>query len=212
MTNQITSTEEITEFYDLDQDEAPESDLAATEQPAPGAKIEFFVQMRSWTQRDMEDLVIEAAATRLLAGMGESRLKRKIEDAALANITSKLDGILEAITAEIIDKPLTPEPFGKQPVTMREFIGLYGREYLDQRVDRDGKPTSNRAFGSTQNSTRMQRIVQQHMDQRFKKEIEASTQQIVRDCQNAIKASHQEILNAEKERVKAALERALTAK
>jgi len=199
----IIDTQNLAELHDFDEDLTPQSDMAATEESDPSAKIEFHVQMKSWTLRDMEELIVQAAAMQMIKAFGDKKFSKLIEDRAIEAITEKADAKIEAVTAEIIDQPLTPKIGEKAPVTMREFIGLYAKDYLTQRVDRDGKPSSG-GWGATTFS-RIELMVSQALDRKFKQAIEASTNAMISELQAEIKAAHAKVLAAEKVRIREAL-------
>jgi hypothetical protein len=199
----IIDTQHIAEG--LDEDEAPVEDMAATETSDPTAKMEFHVQMRSWTMRDMEELIVQAAATQLIGGFRDQKINALIEDRAIASITAKADDKIAGITAEIIDQPLTPKFGEREPVTMREFIGLYAKEYLTETVDIDGKPSKG---GYARNTyTRAELSVMKYMDRTFKAEIEKQTSAVTREIQSQIKAAHDAFLEQEKTRLREAIEK-----
>lgn len=204
--NEITSTHEIAEAEWTGGDEPGDvqSDIVATKE-AEGRGIEFHVSMRDYTQRDMEELIIEAGARILVGRHNDSKLAKLIEERAVTMIADKADKALASVTAEIIDQPLTPKfPFMKadaSPMTMREFIGLTGREYLTAFVDNSGKPTTDRHYGKT----RIQHLVEDFMSRAFKKEIEQATNAAIREIQAAVTAQHNAFLESEKARVREAL-------
>lgn len=206
MTNEIISTHDMAE-NEWSGDEGPhdvQTDMVATK-TAEGRGIEFHVSMRDYTQRDMEALIVEAAARVLVGNYGDAKLAKLIEDRCVALTTAKADKALAAVTADIIDQPITPKlPFMKPdatPTTMREFIGLTGREYLTGYVDSYGKPTTNRHYGKT----RIQYLVETYMQQAFKNEISKATNATISEIQKEIRAKHDAFLNAEKARVREAL-------
>ncbi|MEB3214531.1 MAG: hypothetical protein VKL39_24495 [Leptolyngbyaceae bacterium] len=198
----IVETEDLAIAADFDAD-APREDLAATAESDPEAKIEFYVQMRSWTIRDMEDLIIQAAATQMIRSFGGKKFSQIIETRAIEAITAKADEKIAAVSDEIIDQPLTPQIGDKAPVTMREFIGLYAKEYLTERVDRDGKPSKG-GWGTT-TYTRAQMIVMAALDRKFKNEIEKATNSTISEIQGEIRKVHAAILEEEKARIRAAV-------
>lgn len=207
--NEITSTHEIaeSEWAGGDEPGEVESDIVATKD-AEGRGIEFHVSMRDYTQRDMEELIIEAGARILVGRHNDSKLAKLIEERAVSLISDKADKALASVTAEIIDQPLTPKfPFMKpdeSPMTMREFIGLTGREYLTARVDNSGKPSTDRHYSKT----RIQHLVEDFMSRAFKLEIEKATNGAIREIQAAVTARHNEFLEGEKARVREALAKA----
>ena len=206
---EITSTHEMEEAAWDGENEPGEvqSSLTATTEPVGG--IEFFVQMRDYTKRDMEDLIVEAAAQQIVGSRNQRTMAKAIEDRCAELVSEKIDKHLCGVTAEIIDKPLMPKFPGMKndtPVTMREFIGLAGREYLDARVDRHtGKPTTDNYSAVP----RLQYLVTCHIDRTFKDEIEKATRFAIGELQREIKARHEETLANEKKRLRDALDKTL---
>lgn len=207
MSNEITSTSEMAE-QDWDGRSEPadiQTDMVATKE-AENKGIEFHVSMRDYTMRDMEELIIEAAATQMVGKFGNDRLAKEIEAKTIALVTAKADKALESVTAEIIDQPLMPKfTYGKAdaaPVTMRELIGLTGRQYLTELVDSQGNVSDRSSYNE---KSRIQHLVEKYMSVAFKKEIEQATGAAVREVQAAIKAKHDAMLAAEKKRFHEAL-------
>mgnify|MGYP000911135257 FL=1 len=189
-----------TSEWSSDPDE-PVADLMATREPQ-GQGIEFHVSMHDYTMRDMERLIVEAAARMLLGGYGDARLRELVQEKCIEQVSAKADAVLATVTAEIIDQPVISALGRGQPVTMRDFIALTGREYLTQTVDREGKPTIS-SYNSA--GPRISQIVSAHMSRAFAREIEAATNAAVREVQAAVAAEHKRIIEAEKARFLAAL-------
>ena len=201
-TDLITDTAEIAEG-DWVPGEEPgdvENDMTATRMPENGKDLEFHIQMRRHTMRDFEDLVIEAAARQIIGRFSDGTIAKRIEARCAELLHEKATAALEGVTAEIIDQPVTPSFGGKEPVTMRELIGLYGREYLQQKVDRDGNRT--KAFHSP---NRIQFIAERALEQKFKTEIEKATRTAIAEVQKAVQAEHKALIDAEKARFLKAL-------
>ena len=213
MTNQITSTHEIAEEKWDGHSEEPfdvGTNMVATKD-AEGRGIEFHVSMHDYTQRDMEMLIVEAAARVLVGEHGNNKLAKLIEERCVALTTEKVDRHLASVTAEIIDQSVTPKfPFiskaDEKPVTMREFIGLTGQAYLTARVNSAGEPTTD----SWSSKTRMQHLVELHMQQAFKNEIGKVVNAAIAEVQTAIKAQHNAFLAAEKARFREALTKVMS--
>lgn len=202
MTDTIMDTGNVAEINGL----GPEDEISnmdATKE-ATGAPMEFHVSMQGHTFRDMEDLIVNAAAQQIMGWHSEgNKLKKLIEERCISQVTARADEALAKVTAEIVDQPLTPAFGSKSPVTMREFIGLTGREYLTERVDRDGKPASGGWNSST--FTRVELLVSKYMDRHFKNEIEKATNAAVAEVRAAIKKQHDDFLAAERKRFAEAL-------
>jgi len=79
MNNQITSTHELaeTEWDGHTEPSDVETNMVATKD-AEGRGIEFHVSMRDYTKRDMDALIVEAAARVLVSehGKGKTRSPR----------------------------------------------------------------------------------------------------------------------------------------
>lgn len=207
--NEITSTHDMAEA-EWEAGEEPrdvDTKMVATVE-AEGKGIEFHVSMRSHTMRDMEALIVEAAAMQLVGRRSERELAKAIEAKALALIDAKATEKLAGVTAEIIDQPMTPNFGDKQPVTMREFLGLYGREYLTQVVGSDGKPDTS-SYG--RGKPRITWLVERAMDATFKREIEKATNAAITEIQGAIREQHKALLAAETARIRDAIAKATAA-
>lgn len=205
MTNTITSTGEMAE-QEYDEYSAPselEDNIVATKEPEH-VGIEFNVSMRSYTQRAMDALIVEAAASLIVGRQNKNEIAKLIEQKAIALIAEKADAVLANVTTQIIDTPVTPTFGEKKPVTMREFIGLTGQAYLTEQVGPDGKiPTDS--WGRRESTSRIAWMVQRAMEVKFEKEIKAATGAAILEMQKEVRAQHDAILNAEKERIRAAL-------
>jgi hypothetical protein len=206
MSNTIVDTHDIAEAQFSENDEPPEAQTSMVATKDPEHKgIEFHVSMRDYTKRDMEELIVEAAARVVVGEYGNNKLAKLVEERCIAIVTTQADKHLAGVTADILDRPIMPKyPFAKpdaNPMTMREFIGLTGRDYLEARVDNSGAPTTDRHYSKT----RLQHIVECAVHRTFKTEIEKATSAAILEIQKAIKTQHEAFLAAEKARLAAAL-------
>ena len=206
MANEITSTNDMAEA-EWDGRSEPsdvQADMTATREPE-NKGIEFFVQMRDYTKRDMEELIIEAAARVVVGNYGNNVIAKKVEERCIALVTEMADKHLAGVTRDIIDQPIMPKyPFMKAdaaPMTMREFIGLTGRDYLEARVDTSGQPTTDRSYSKS----RLQCLVEGCVNRLYKNEIEKATNAAIAEAKNAIAAQHKAFLEAEKARFREAM-------
>ncbi len=199
MAEEILSTNDLA-FERSDEGEAPDSDLTATKEPE-GSELEFHISMRSFTKRDFYDLMVEAAARQIVGRHPGAKLAKDIEAKCVELIDARASDALAKVATDILDQPMLPSFGSKEPVTMREFIGLCGREYLTTKVDSDGKPSTSFYY----TAPRIERIVSKSVDAKFKREIEGATSALIRDIQAEIKARHEAILAAEKKRLSEAL-------
>lgn len=209
MSNTIMDTGNVAEILDLGPDDEI-SNMSATHE-ATEKPMEFHVQMHGHTFRDMEALIVNAAAQQLLGLYGDSpnSLRKHIETKCVEQVTAKADAALAKVTAEIIDQPMMPKYTGAkdEPITMREFIGLTGRAYLMEMVDQNGGPATT-AWGGNGNRPRIQHIVEKAMFGKFKGEIESATNAAIAEIRADIKVRHEAFLAAEKARFREALAKA----
>lgn len=206
MTDLIMDTGNVAELNYLGPDDEV-SNMEATKE-ATDAPMEFHVQMRGHTFRDMEELIINAAAQQLVGRYGGTEaLRKKIEAETIKHVTQRADAVLSKVSAEIIDQPMMPKYPGakEEPVTMREFIGLTGRAYLAEMVERHNGGPASSSWGGANNIPRIEYLVGQAMSVKFKREIEAATSAAIGEIQKAIKAQHDAFLASEKKRLADAL-------
>lgn len=203
MDNIIIDTREIAE-QNWDPSTEPgevSSSIQATEGLTTD-RLQFHVQMTGYTLEDMDALIVEAAARQIVGKRTDTVIAKEIEAKCAEMITRRIDATLVSVTAEIIDQPVTPNWGDKKPVTMREMIGLMGREYLTKQVTRDGKETSSsyETWG-----TRVEWIVWQKMSTQFKNEIEKATGSAIAEMQRQVKAAQESLIIEQKKRLSEAL-------
>jgi hypothetical protein len=206
MTNEIINTADIAEAeYDGHSEPSDiRTDAVATKE-ATGHGIEFHISMRDYTQRDMETLIVEAAATQIVGRRSDSHLAKAIEAKCIELVDAKARAALERVSAEIIDQPITPSFGDRKPVTMREFIGLVGREYLTETVDRDGKKIGTDGWSRHNNMTRVEYLVVTLLGRQFKAEIEKATSALISQMQTEFRKAHESVLAEQKARFRDAL-------
>jgi len=204
MSNTIMDTGNVAEILGLEQDDEI-SNMEAIKEPT-GTGIEFHVAMRGHTFHDMEELIVQAAAQQIIGKFGNERLAKEIEAKTISLVTAKADKALEAVTSDILDQPLIPKfTYGKPdaaPVTMREFIGLTGRQYLSERVDEYGKVNERSSYNE---KVRIQYLVEKAMAHSFKSEIEKATNALLSEIRAAISERHKAFLETEQSRFREAL-------
>ena len=195
-------------FYDLETGESTmETDLTATETPKDDdGAMHFHVQMRNYSVQDVEAMVVEAAAIKLVEGWNDKDLSKRIQDRAIELITAKIDAKLETITNEILEQPVNAK-LGQTPVTMAEFIGLRARDYLTAKVDREGRPVQSI---HDRGQPRIQHIVDQVFARGFDTELRKASDAGIEEARAAILAEQKRIVNEQSDRFIKALE--LTAK
>jgi hypothetical protein len=198
----ILESADLAEMVSFDEEESPRESLSATTESDPQAKIEFHVQMRDWTIRDMEEMIIEASARQIVGRSNNTDLAKKIQDRVIDLTNQRLNERLSGITTDILSQPVMTPGYGAQKaVTMAEYIGLTSTAYLAEMVGSDGNPTTS----SYSRQTRAQYLVERAMQVKFKREIEAMTNACISEVQKAIHAHHQALLATEKQRLLDAL-------
>jgi len=209
MTNTLADSGDIIEGVEDEycEDQPEVADLTATED-ATESPMEFHVQMNGYTLRDFDRLVIEAAARKLLE-RSSSPLAKDIEAKCIALTTEKILAALEPVTAEIFEQPILPKSsFGPTkgetaPVTMREFVGLCGREFLTRRVNNVGKPTTD---PYSRSQSMLEYLVSQHLDKRFKDEIAKASTGLITEFRERLKAKTDALVAEERARIREAFE------
>lgn len=187
-----------------------DTSMAATEAPDPKG-ISFHVSMRDWTLEQMEELVIEAAARKLLGKMTDTNLAKQIEAKLLADVMARADAKIAAIASDVMGHVLTPTSYGqKTPVTIGETLAFLGREYLDQHVNSEGKPTVRDSWNKAE--TRLEYFVRKGMAGRWDEEIKTATNAVVKQVRDEITARHKEVLATESKRMHDALIATITSK
>jgi len=194
----IIDSDEFNEALEIDSDSDP-LDISSHAQPT-GSGMEFHVKMDSYTLHGVEDMIVHTAAKQLISGYGDASLKKRVEEAAAEMLSQKINSVLEGVAKDIMDQPMTPKfPGSKsEPVTLREFVGLCGREYLSQQVDREGNPASGRYGG---NSPRVEFIISSVLNKQFKAAIDAATSEIRKEAAAAIEARLKSMIDDERKRI-----------
>ncbi len=131
-------------------------------------------------------------------------IAKAIEAKCIELIDQKATDALASVTTDVIEAPMIPSFGDKKPVTMRELLGLYGHEYLTTTVDRDGKAARHDGWLSPP-LTRIEHIVQRILDRKFADEIKKATDGVITGIKAAVRARHDAVLSAEKQRVAEAL-------
>lgn len=185
-------------------------DMTATEAPTDDP-LQFHVQMNGWTLRQMEALVVEAAARMMVDKLMRGDIGKQVQARTIEMVTERINAKLEPICENIINQPVMIG--GKTAGTLADMIGLTANDYLSQIVDSSGK-TKAEAGGDSWSfraeGKRIEWIARRALDVKFKREIEAASNAAVSQAQAAIKAEHAAIIAAEKARIKAALEKAVS--
>lgn len=196
----IIDTDEIAQAKSDGSDEPVEaiSSMDATTEPAPTG-ISFHVQMRGYTQEDMEELIVEAAARIIVGRSGETRIAKAIEARVVEAIRERADAVVGKIAADVMNHTLQgATTWQASPGTVGQVLGMLGREYLEQKVTDDGKPFDNVSHWRKDAMTRAEYIARQHVSQTFAKELDAASREVVKEMTKAVKDRFAAMLDAKK--------------
>ena len=94
-------------------------------------------------------------------------------------------------------------------MTMRDLIGLHGREYLEQKVTSDGKPYRSGEHYGGPFGTRVEWIVAQQINGLFKNEVERATREMIANVKNEFKKAHDALLQEQISNIKTALSKVM---
>ena len=189
--------------HGTDEDEAL-SDLTATKSADPDT-MDFHVQMRGYTMRDFETMVVHAAAQQLMGGRTfKAEIEAKAVEIASAKMNARLTDALKDVMGMTVSKR------GAEPVTLGQMIGMEAKDYLTQPVGRDGKPNTD-SWGS-RGTPRIAYLVQQFVADHFAKEIKAGMEAMLAEVKAHAKAKLDQTIQAERERILASLGYEITAK
>lgn len=208
MSNEIVTTEDIAASNG---DEEVRSSIEATEEALPKG-IGFHVTMTSWTLEDMEELIVEAAARRVLGRMNDNRLAKLIEDKVLAEISARANDAIARIADDVMGHALVPANYSQQaPVTIGETLAHLSRAYLEQMVDSDGKPPTDH-WRRQESMKRIDWIVRAAFDRKLGEEISKSTKVAADAAAKEVRAKYTEIVTSETDKLRAAIATAIAGK
>lgn len=195
----LDNTEPGTEPHDSD------TDMQAVHQPTQ-ERMSFHVEMKGYTLSDMDDLIVQAAAQQIIGKFGSGILSKKIEERVITMMTEKVDAHLSTVTTDIMNQPMTPAYGKKEHVTLGEFIGLCGKDYLATAVDDSGKPDSKSGyFDSRRSQPRAQFLISKVITSKLDKEISSPVDAAVAEIKKAAQIKIDQIVADHKARLSAAL-------
>lgn len=207
---EILNTSNIEEDKSDSSDEPNDvrSDLTAQDEPASKKRqLDFHVTMNDYTFDDMEELIVEAAALKLLGRHNQSKLGKDIEAKILLAISGRVNEVLADKTLDLMDQPLTFIE-GKDPLPLREHVAFLGKTYLEDKVDVEGKLITNSWSGKS-SMTRLEWIIMARMRDVFQKEIAAATNGMITEIRNAMHVEHKAFLQAEVSRFREGIKKAI---
>lgn len=174
------------------------SDITATKSEDKEV-MDFHIQMRGYTMHDFEAMVVEVAAKQLLQNTSEGSLAKKIEGRVVELTNQKINDALMPISKEIMEMPMIPEKFGKskEPITIAEYVGLIGRDFLTTKVNREGKRAGTYDHGEP----RINWLIAEVLDKRFEKEVSAATANLKKEMKEAASEALSKLINDERQHI-----------
>jgi len=195
----IMEIADIADIEGLDVDETSDfADLTATT-GADRTTMDFHVQMRGYTMRDFESMVVHAAAQQLVGGRTFSKeIKEEAAAIASAKVTDQLSFALKDVMS------LTVMKRGSEDVSLREMIGMEAKTYLTEIVGSDGKPVTD-SWGRRDGVPRVQHLAAVYLRDAFKKEIEQAFKDIREELKSAISGKIESAIAEERKKIADAL-------
>lgn len=182
---------------DIPEDGEDLADMTATKSEDP-TTMDFHIQMRGYTMRDFETMVIAAAAQQLIGGR---TFKKEIEAAVMAQADKRLNNQVGKAMSDVMGMAVTTR--GKEVLTLGQMIGMEAKDYLTQPVNAKGEIETG-AWGRDL-TPRAAWLVQQYVRQHFAKEIKAALDGMVTELRAQIKSQLDAAIAAERARVLDAL-------
>jgi hypothetical protein len=198
MTDLIIDSGDIAELEGFpDGEESPGSDLTATKAADPQT-MDFYIQMRGYTMRDFEQMVVHAAAQQLV---GSRTFATEIRDKAVEIANSKVNDQLWHAMRDIMQ--IVAQKRGAEQVTLGQMIGMEAKDYLTQSVNSRGEIDTS-GYGSSR-QPRAAYLVAEYVKTHFAKEIKAAMDAMLAELKPAVAAQISAAVEAERKRVAAAL-------
>lgn len=144
-----------------------------------------------------EDIIAKAAEKLLdrfetegmvdrVSGFVRASLTRSMIDTA----RPKIDALLDEILASIVDKPYAPvnewgETTGEIQTSLRQMVQAKALDYLSQKVDKDGRPTTYNACG-TRAEFMAEQAAKEVVESSCKQEMRAAVVEVRKKVQEQI--------------------------
>ena len=201
MTDTIIDSGNVMEAEGIDDADADFADLTATEEADPDT-MDFHVQMRGYTMRDFEVMVVHAAATQLV---GNRDYRREIEAKAAEIASEKVNDRLNEALKDVMG--MTVAKRGQEAVTLGQMIGMEAKDYLTEKVDQSGKPYDG--WGGSA-SPRVQHLAGKFIRETFSKEIETAFKALRDELKSAVEMKMTAVIEDERKKLSSALGYELT--
>ena len=191
MTDLIMDSGNLAEILGLEDEAEDLANLTATNNEDPDT-MDFHVQMRGYTMRDFETMVVNAAAHQILAGR---TFKGEIQAEAIRQANEKLNGEVTVALRDVMK--ITVMQRGKESVTLAQMIGLEAKDYLTALVNaRDGSPITD--HWSNNGVPRIQFLAAQIVQQQFKAMLDSAAKDLKKELENAVGHQIREAIEAKR--------------
>lgn len=147
-----------------------------------------------------EDFFIREIADRLADKVSrdmEKRITAHIEETLVTKLTKQVDDVVEELVTKGMQATMQPSdqfsnPKG-EPITLTDFIAGKASGYLEETVDREGKPARPNGFGQTVQS-RLSYILQGVVTRELDDEVKKGVSEIKTKVRNQMKSAAAEWL------------------
>ena len=195
--NTIIDTMNVAEIEGLDEDDNElSSDMTATHE-ADKTTMDFHIQMRSYTMRDFEQMVVHAAAQQLLRGHS---FKSEIAAEVKAQADKRLNAEIGAVMADAMKTTIISR--GSENVTLAQMIGMESRAYLTQPVDDQGRHGSD---GWGTKTPRLEWLAKKALRDMFKAELDAAFAALKSELSAAVSKQIEAAINERRESIATAI-------
>lgn len=190
------------------EDDIQTANLASSEKPI-GVGMEFTVRMDGYTLDDFEEIVIQTAAKKLLDSVigdnesGYIKISQTIEGRVRPTIDKAVDDALGKVTKDVMELPISTEIAGRksEPIKLADYIAMFGRDFLTEKVNREGKP----AGAWDQGQPRINGLIHNVLASNFKKEMEAATSAMLKEVRAEMATKFEAFIDEERERIATSL-------
>lgn len=194
----IMDASDLAEELDPD-NEIGTADLTATEAPQEG-KMNFHVHMSGYTMGDFEEMVVHAAAQKLLQSGGRPNMQQDIQSKVIEETSKELDAKLKPIVSDLMEMPVASKFGSKEsdkPMTLGEYLGIITRDFLTTKVTHTGEVAGRYDRGEP----RINRLIAEVIDQKLKKEMEAAVLDVRKELAKQARSKLDEMINEERKRI-----------
>ena len=159
--------------------------------PAPGENpfMVLKVELGSYDANKIVQSLAAEMADHVMRAHRED-IQKMARELVGDRVRAELDKAIAPIIEDALGQPLVPtDPFGKpkgKPMTAREIIARGAEEYLNTKVDSNGKPTAD-GFYTAKQYTRLNRMLGEVIDRNLEKEMSGAVKSIKSQVQDEMR-------------------------